>query len=563
MHTEVFNNIDTLVSMADSPLNIDEINTELITLRKSIKNKKSDIEDLKSLMTDSRYFNASNELVDKNIEISLKNKINRLNRKIKDIKISLDETKSSEKKLYNDINDLKEKLNTNESYVKTLEEKAHNSQNNNYYTELLEKEKANVNALTKELTTKKAEYEDILKELELNNLALSELNDKLNTEKSRLKDIEDNLNNPNAYLDEDLKNSDEEKLNALKSDLDSLEKRKLELLTDANVIATDAKELIIENNLIDALNKVKELVTIVKSKPYMDINNKNILDEELEKKESLRLELSTLIDNKNYEDLDNNALSKRINYIKKSTENNKTTIANYEQEINNIDEYVNKEIGPEINDIESTILKLENTLSNYRRLIKEKNKTPKNKANLESAITKKEKEKNILNTILDSYKENLLKSIARTNQIKDIITSLEEENNQYNKELDNLKKLSMLDLKTKDLVEEEEDKEKLKAINEEIKAIKNRQKFDKTPDEIFDQIDMYLASAKEALLKEEPKSEALSIENLFNKDSKETDAKPDIESLSQLETKENPQDKSNERLKVVEIIPISNAGGTK
>ena len=59
MHTEVFNNIDTLISMADSPLNIDEINTELITLRRQINNKKNEIEDLKSLMTESRYFNAS------------------------------------------------------------------------------------------------------------------------------------------------------------------------------------------------------------------------------------------------------------------------------------------------------------------------------------------------------------------------------------------------------------------------------------------------------------------------------------------------------------------------
>ena len=49
MHTEVFNNIDTLINMANSPLNIDEINTELITLRKNIKTKQSEIEDLKSL----------------------------------------------------------------------------------------------------------------------------------------------------------------------------------------------------------------------------------------------------------------------------------------------------------------------------------------------------------------------------------------------------------------------------------------------------------------------------------------------------------------------------------
>ena len=121
MNTEIFNNIDTLISMADSPLNIDEINTELISLKRLINNKKNEIEDLKSLMVESRYFNASNELVDKNIEISLKNKINRLNRKIKDLKNTIDDIKNREKSVHDDIAILKEKLTLNSNYVKTLE----------------------------------------------------------------------------------------------------------------------------------------------------------------------------------------------------------------------------------------------------------------------------------------------------------------------------------------------------------------------------------------------------------------------------------------------------------
>ena len=82
MHTEVFSNIDTLIEMAGASLkNMDEVNAELISLKRQIRNKNNEIEDFKSLLTDSRYFNASNELVDKNIEISLKNKITRLDRK--------------------------------------------------------------------------------------------------------------------------------------------------------------------------------------------------------------------------------------------------------------------------------------------------------------------------------------------------------------------------------------------------------------------------------------------------------------------------------------------------
>ena len=39
MHTEVFNNIDTLIEMAGASLkNMDEVNAELITLKRQIRN---------------------------------------------------------------------------------------------------------------------------------------------------------------------------------------------------------------------------------------------------------------------------------------------------------------------------------------------------------------------------------------------------------------------------------------------------------------------------------------------------------------------------------------------
>lgn len=284
MHTEVFNNIDILMNMANSPLNVEEINMELASLKRQIKNKQNEIDDLKSLMTESRYFNASNELVDKNIEISLKNKITRLNRRIKEIKFSLEESKNNEKKLHTEISTLKEKLAKNENYLETLRVKANSATNNNYYQNLLDKEQKSVEELNKELSEKSKMYESALKELELNNQAFNELSSKLDTEKTRLNDVLDNLENPNAYIDEDLKARDEEKLATLNSELEQLEKRKVELLTDSNMIGADAKELIIENDIYEALNKIKELVTIVKSKPYMDISSSSILEEELEKK---------------------------------------------------------------------------------------------------------------------------------------------------------------------------------------------------------------------------------------------------------------------------------------
>ena len=285
------------------------------------------------------------------------------------------------------------------------------------------------------------------------------------------------------------------------------------------MVGADAKELIINNNIPEALNKIKELVNIVKKEPYMDITTESILDEELEKKESLREELSSLIDNKNYEALDSNALNNRINYIKEAISSNSAIIEKYQNEINSIDEFVNSTLSTAITDLENELLALEKSLTEAHNLLKE-NKIPRTKANLESTITKKEKERDILNNILNSYKANLISKIASTNKLEEFITLNRDENEKLSLELEKLNKLSLLDLKTRDLVHEEEDKEKLKALNEEIKALKNRQKFSKTPDEIFDEIDMYLASLKSS----EPVKE--------------------------------PLNSQPERLKVVEIIPV-------
>lgn len=545
MHTEVFNNIDILINMANSTLSIDEINMELIPLKRQISNKKSEIEDLKSLMNETRYFNASNELVDKNIEISLKNKISRLNRKIKDIKNHIEEIKSSEKALHTNITNLKDQLTRNETYVKTLTIKANNSEANNYYKELLAKEEENVKSLELELDEKNKDYRDILKELELNNQASNELNDKLETEKNRLNDVLDNLENPNAYIDEDLKKADEEKLASYTEELERLEKRKLELLTDANMIGTDAKELIVNNEYNSALAKIKELITIIKTKPYMDITSNSILEEELEKKEALRVELSAVIDNKNYNEIDSNAISKRVSFLKSENETLTSNITVYQNEINTIDEFVNYNLGPAINEVENEILNIEKSIKEYRNLLKEKNKNNRSKANLENVIAKKEKEKEILNNVLTGYKDDLLFKISRTNILKNLINRLEANIEDHQTESINLEKISLLDFRTKDVIEEENDKEKLRLLNEEIKNIKNRQQYDKNPDEIYDQIEMYLANLSTTSNNSSEKKANIEIDDLFLNENEED--KTDIN---------NSTNKDNKRFKVINMIPV-------
>ena len=508
MHTEVFNNIDTLIEMAGASLkNMDEVNAELITLKRQIRNKNNEIEDFKSIINDARYFNASNELVDKNIEISLKNKITRLKRKIKDIDNNGNVLTTNEEALHEEIKDLKNKIAKNEKYVNVLEVKINSNLDNTYYISMLDTERNNINELKIILDNKTSLYNDILKELELNNQAKDELSTKLSREEERLNDVMDNLTNPNTYIDEDLKKSDEDRLNVLENELDKLQKRELELLTDASVIGADAKELIATNDANAALQKIKELVTIVKTKPYMDINNAAILDEELEKKESLRIELAGLIDSKNYEGINSDAIKERIDYLNKEIENNNEQVAKLKNEISNIDEHISSILGKKISDLEKEIIDAEKIVQSYKDLIKSKDNASKTRTNLEQAILKKQKEIQVLDNILIAYKETLVSKINDTNKLNERVSSIENDNSHYLKELDGLQKITLINFKTKDLVEEEKDRENLRNLNEEIRQIKIRKQFDRSPNEIYDQIEMALASVTQV-------SSSINIQNV-------------------------------------------------
>lgn len=544
MHTDIFNNIDLLIEMAGSTLNTLDIEGELRDINKEIQDKKGQIEDLKGMMNDTRYFNASSELVDKNIEVSLKSKISRLNRKIKDIQLKLNDVKKEEAKTHDDVIALKDRIEKNKEYISLLESKS--GKLDSAYQSIVEQENMAMESLEQELAKKDKRYQEVLRELEVHEQALKELSDKKNSDSARLREIEDNLGNPNAYIDEDLKSHDEERLNSLNESLVSLQKRRLEYLTDPNMIGMDAKELIANNDFTEALKKIKELVTIVKAKPFMDITNKQILDEELEKKEAERTELANYIDSKNYAGMSSNVAQKRIEYLNKELEKEKALILQYQEENKKIEQEIGEDLSPLIGGLEEEIRNISSEIEDYQTLLQDNTKSRKTKTNLENAILKKEKEKDAMNDILDNYKKDLLFKIKSSNRLEKLLERYNQDITQKTEEIEVLNRMALFDGASKDYIEEEQDKEKLKKINDEIKQIKNCRKYDRTPDEIYDQIEMLLANTKiDAPIKEEKEEEnqvEVPIDGLF-------DNEP---------TKEEPL------IKVVEMIPattVSEMGG--
>lgn len=534
MHTEIFNNIDLLVSMAGSTLNVQDIESELITINREIQDKKSQLEDLKSMMNDTRYFNASSELVDKNIEVSLQSKIRHLDRKMKDIEANLNRIKKEESKLYSDITSLKERIDENQKYVDVLDSKKDNLENG-ALEGIISKEKEHLQHLRKELDTKEKKHQAVLKDLELSGQALSELTEKKEGEEARLKDITDHLGNPNAYIDEDLKKQDEERLHTLNETIDDLQKRKLKYLTDPNMIGADAKELVANGNYTEALNKIKELLAVVKKKPFMDITNLSVLDEELEKKENERTELSNYIDTKDYAGMNSGSASIRMEYANKEIALEQQIIESLQDVNQKVDQNIETSLSQAIQNLEQEIVRLTNEVEEYQSLMQDASKSRKTKANLENAVLKKEKEKEAVNLILDHYKQDLLFQITLSNTISKMVQKLNQHTQDYQGEIQELQHMTVLDEASIDYIEEERDKDKLRNINEEIRQIKNRKKFDKTPDEIYDQIEMLLANFGSTTSKIEPK--------------KVEEMDLDIDELFSDVVKESP------KIKVVEMIP--------
>ena len=85
-------------------------------------------------------------------------------------------------------------------------------------------------------------------------------------------------------------------------------------------------------------------------------------------------------------------------------------------------------------------------------------------------------------------------------------------------EKNELEHMKDVDSSSKDYIEEEKDKAELKALNDEIKEIENRKKYNKMPDEIYDEIEMLLANMEPVKKEETLKEEDLSFDEILDDD---------------------------------------------
>lgn len=497
MQTNIFSLVNELVKMSGSNNDFDTIESEIAVIDSEIPQIKADLEELSSSISDEKYFDASQEILDRNIEISVSKKLSKLEIEYDILKEKLVSLEKEEQKAFEGIDSLKQKIIRIKRNLSLIDERVNNSNNDDtkkLYNFILDEEQNKVIELQKELETKEINLEKLTDEIsELNTLNQNTKN-LIEQSTSRLLEVRRSLSDKSSYVDENLKHKDSEKLKELSSALEALESKKNTLVNDTSFLANNIKELIISKDNEKALTKLSELVLNIKKKPYMDINDKKSLNEELKKLEEEQKSLLIDIENKNYYGDDVHFIENRIKYLEDFNKTQKDAVNELEHEINKIDNELVRKVSSELKLAENKAEELEKDISEANNMLNNKN-TSTTTNSLKATLSRKNNELRIINNIIEKYMIELNALIEESTYLESIkLNNIKSKIESNDNEIKELEKLKLMSTKNKDILEQELDKQELKRLSENIKMISHRLNFDKSPDEIYDEIEMILNS---------------------------------------------------------------------
>lgn len=504
MQTGVLKKIDVLVEMAESTANADTLKAELKEVEIEIDELKEELVILRDSREGDKYFKISEKQVDENIKVSLEAKIKKQESAIKKLQKEIDSVVEDETNLHNKIAKVKEELALSHDYIEELNKRLETiiePSTHEYYENVLNTETDKVKTLETALEELEKKDKETLDSLNYLNQAMEEMNSKLEDEKARLHETKTNLASQSSYLDEELKERDDKRIQELQKKITNLEKRRLEIITDPAMIAGEAKELLVKDDKNSVLAKLQELVTIVKSKPYMDIPSSNeltaMLQEEEDTATTARDEFASLIDTKNYSSGDTEVIEERIGYLNSEIHELEEKINIAKSEIKTIDQDKFVKLTEHLENTIAIYNQLQEELGEYKIIIETENeeKTPKRRAILAAAFDRKQKELEDVARIIDHYKENQKDLVSKAYDLEhNAIVKYEKEINLHKQEIREMEFLLENVSKAKDVLAIENDKQKLKDLDMVVKSIKHRQKYNQTPSEIYDEIEIFLGT---------------------------------------------------------------------
>lgn len=552
MQNEVIAKIDSLLKISEPQSNIETLKVELREIECSIKEINLNIKELKSSMNDDKYFDASAEIVDKNIEISLAKKIKSIKKSLEELENQIEKQSILEQNQHDKIEKIKKEIVEQNSFIEILKEKIASNfdfDKENFKT-LLKENEQKLKSNEKELTKLTKDYEKIQGKLEVLSFSKKELKTKIDDETEKLLDVKANLLNKRGYVNNDLKKEDQETLELLEKKLKDLEGSKNRILENPLMIAEEAKNYLLDDDKTGCLKKVKELKDLISKIPYMSINGVNSSENlkiELENAEAKRDEFSSMINSKNYESVDTTLIKDRLTFIQDKKINIEKDINELSEKIKSTDTVELEDLNNRINYCENEVKVIEDKINEFNSNFENEELTLSKKSSLQAALDKKRDELTNINKLLECYKNDRKDLITKSFDIeKNYINKLKEDINVIDKEIKELEKILMTSSKSKNTIEIENDKNKLKELNDNIKAIKKRQNLKKSPEEIYDEIELSLGTEMDSFENDAVTSEIV-----------ETPA--NINDLEQDNVIEQAEERENDKIDktVIEDSPIN------
>ena len=522
MQNDVLAKIDTLIQMSDCQSDINALRIQLSELEKTITKKENELKLIKNSINEDKYYDESAEIVDKNIEISLNKKIKNLKKSLIDIESQLSDELAKENELNLKLEQLKKEIEEKENFLDILDEKIEmlsNDEKENFENLKIETEEK-LEKAKKQYNSKKKCYDKIQGKLEVLSFSKSEFERKIEDESSKLIDVKANLLNKRNYINNDLKAEDDQKISDLSKEISTLKKEKLELEDNPLMIAEKAKEYLNDEDYTGTLKEIEKLKNIILKQPYMDVEGLNAsenLNIELENAKAKRDEFASMINSKNYESVDTTLIKDRLSYIKEIKENCIKSIDEIKEKIKNIDSIELDDLCKRINYCENEAETLKKKIDEFKNGINDEELSLSRKVSLQTSLIKKEEELENIQKLMSSYRKDRNSLIITSfNLEKNEISKLEQRVEQINEEIKKLNKLVSSTNKSKDTIAIENDKNYLKELNENIKAIKKRQSFDKSPNEIYKEIELLLGKNINSINNNDTNIEDNLNENLNN-----------------------------------------------
>lgn len=361
MKEKIYNLLNLLIKVSNDNIDDNLVQTRN-TLENDIKETRKKIIEHEKLMDSNRYFDESQQLLDKNTINELEKKSNYLKNEISSIKSKLKTAVETEKFLNEKISLGKENVEKYAELLKNITYKLVDKDVNlEYYDQLMNKNESKLDYWNKFVKTNEKDWTEksnIVTELKANKESYEYDLSKI---REKIEETNHNLENELNYFNRELKEQDEKEHSKLNEIINNLEQSYDELINSVGFKALEFIELVDEENYIYAGSKLKEIIWKLEYIPYALDNNYENLENNLKNLKKEKNNIQIKIKNNDYLNENSKIQKNRLHDLNILLEQNRLHIIEVKKMINKIDKEKSFELSSKINDLDVD----EEMLANY------------------------------------------------------------------------------------------------------------------------------------------------------------------------------------------------------